>query len=292
MGHPCDLEVDTLAMNRTVHCSNPVGDFCCISLALWLTVISPLSLSKIKVENTPCQDTESWCSDKLFSQILKADLCWMELNLNEVILRFKALTVLLFHCLKIMMWCDLNHLTPEVEVTSCFTMLLIQIDSPLVLIKYDYILIWYIFSGKLLNKTENKTVLHMSCSSAIYFQVREQCTLPARIDSQGPVGMAPCVSPILLFTSLDWTQGEINTPLWQVSKQPPSDIYWCRGSAAILLLSSPSTPPEFRFLPKPGHSITGPPLRHIPPSPPAAIAHRGGRVFNRCGAKWVLEKAI
>lgn len=53
----------------------------------------------------------------------------------------------------------------------------------------------------------------MSYSSAIYSQVQEQCTLPARIDSQGLVGTAPCGSPILLFTSLDWTQGEINTPL-------------------------------------------------------------------------------
>lgn len=171
------------------------------------------------------------------------------------------------------------------------------------LIKYDYIFIWFMSCRKLLewwhrcpNKTVvigNKSVIHMSYSSAIYFQVKEQCTLPSRIDSQELAGMALYVSPILLFTSLDWTQGEINTALWQVRKQPPSNIYWCRGSAVFLLLPSPSTPPEFKFLPRPSHSITEPPLWHIPPfSPPAAIAHQGGRVFNRCGAKWVLEKAI
>ncbi len=225
---------------------------------------------------------------------------------TEWILRFKALNALLFHCTLVccqcavmMTWCDLNHLTSEVKVTSWFPMLLIQIGSSLMLMtpsSFDTCSVgscrrwWHRRPNKTV--TENETVIHMSCSSAIYFQVKEQCTLPARIDSQGLIGMAPCVGPILLFTSLDWTQGEINTPLWQVSKQPPSDIYWYRGSAALLLLPSPSTPPEFRFLPKSSHSITVPPRRHIPPSRPVTIAHQGGRVFNRCGAKWVLEKAI
>lgn len=110
------------------------------------------------------------------------------------------------------------------------------------------------------NKTvviANKTVIRTGYSSVIYFQVKEQCTLPARIDSQGLVGMAPCVRHILLFTSLAWTQGEINTALWQVSKQPPFGIYWCY-------------PTEFIFLTRPSHSINGPPRWHpllLPLSP-------------------------
>lgn len=30
----------------------------------------------------------------------------------------------------------------------------------------------------------------------------------------------------------------------------------------------------------------------ISPHPAASVAHQGGSVFNRCGAKWVLEKAV
>lgn len=102
------------------------------------------------------------------------------------------------------------------------------------------------------NKTvviTNKTVIRTGCSSVIYFQVKEQCTVPARIDSQGLVGTAPCVRHILLFTSLAWTQGEINTALWQVSKQLPFEIYWCY-------------PSKFIFLTRPSHSISGPSRWH------------------------------
>lgn len=121
-------------------------------------------------------------------------------------------------------------------------------------IKFDYIFIRYVQPAKdggtdvpIKQLSLRITMSSTKITAQPFISRWKNSVLFSRsIDSQGLVGMAAYVSPILLFTSLDSTQGEINTALWQVSKQPASDIYWCRGPAA---LPSPFTRPEFRFLP-------------------------------------------
>lgn len=133
--------------------------------------------------------------------------------------RFKALNVVLYQCqahqcAAMMTWWDLG-ISP-LKVTLRSPLMFIQIGSSLMLIttsSFDTCSLgscwrrWHRCPNKTV-VTVNKSVIHISYSSAICFQVKEQCFLPLCTDSQGLVGIAPCGGPVLLFTSLNWTQGE------------------------------------------------------------------------------------
>lgn len=201
-------------------------------------------------------------------------------------------------CAVMMTWCDLWHLIPEVKVTSCFPVPVLPICSSLMLVyvttsSFDTCSVGRCWRWRWMqicpNKTVvigNKSVIHTSYSSDLYFQLKEGCALRALIHKAPSTWhrvslLFPCPletghkgKSILLHDVSVNSLHRIFTDD-EVQRSPSC----CRPSTSHEWVSA-----QVESLHHLASSLTCPPF---PPS-----TGTGGRVFNRFGAKWVLEKAI